>query len=94
MSKLESQAHQYTPYDQIDKEQLKKDIEEIKATIGAPSEEDFQHLLKMERWGYILTASGFAIVLLLAIASITSGFLFWSLAIVAAVLISTGNVGR
>ena len=51
MSRLESQTHQYTPYDQIDKEQLRIDIEEAKATIGAPSEEDFQHLLKMRDGG-------------------------------------------
>ena len=94
MSRIESQTHQYTPYEQIDKEQLKKDIEDAKATIGAPSEEDFQHLLKMERWGRLLTASGFAIILFLAIEGISSGFLFWSLALVSAILISTGNVGR
>jgi len=94
MSKFESQSHQYTSYDQIDKEQLKQDIEEAKASIGAASEEDFQHLLKMERWGRMFTASGFAIILLLAVADISSGGLFWTLGIIAALLISTGNVGR
>jgi len=94
MSKLESPTSQYTPYSEIDQEQLKKDIEEAKATIGAPSQEDFEHLLKMERWGYMFTFSGFSIVLFLAIAGISSGFLFWSLAIVAAILISIGNLGR
>ena len=98
MSKLESQSHQYTPYDQIDKEQLKKDIEEAKATIGAASEEDFQHLLKMERWGRIATFSGFLLVFAIGLMELSSGglggFAFWSLAFVAAALISTGNVGR
>ena len=98
MSKLESQSHQYTPYDQIDKEQLKKDIEEAKATIGTPSEEDFQHLLKMEKWGRMFTFSGYFLIALISAVELglggLSGFIFWPLAIVAAVLISTGNVGR
>jgi len=93
MSKLKSMSQQYTPYDQIDKEQLKKDIEEAKATIGAPSEEDFQHLKKMERWGYMFTASGFATLIAITALGLT-GFAFWSLAIISALLISTGNVGR
>ena len=41
----------YAKYEDIDKEQLQKDIEEIKETLGAANEEDFQHLLKLERWG-------------------------------------------
>ncbi len=93
MSKMESQSHQYTPYEQIDKEQLRIDIEEAKKTIGNPSEEDFQHLLKMERWGYMFTASGFVILIAITALSLT-GFAFWSLAIISALLISTGNVGR
>jgi fatty acid desaturase len=98
MSRLESQSHQYTPYDQIDKEQLRKDIEEAKATIGEASQEDFEHLLKMERWGRMFTASGFALTIAIAISEMSSGgmsgFIFWPLAIIAAILISTGNVGR
>jgi len=98
MSKLESQSHQYTPYDQIDKEQLKKDIEEAKATIGDPTEEDFQHLLKMERWGRIATFSGYFLIVLISAIELAlgglSGFIFWPVALVSAILISTGNVGR
>ncbi len=94
MSRVESQTHQYTPYNQIDKEQLRIDIEEAKATIGEATQEDFEHLLKMERWGRMATFSGFAIIIYLAFAGISSGFAFWSLGFVAAVLISTGNIGR
>jgi len=98
MSKLESQSHQYTPYDQIDKEQLKKDIEEAKATIGDPTEEDFQHLLKMERWGRMATFSGYFLIALISALELTTAginpIMFWFLAIVSALLISTGNVGR
>ncbi len=94
MSKVESHAQkQYTPYEQIDKEQLKIDIEEAKKSIGDPTQEDFKHLLKMERWGYIFTASGFAILIAITALSLT-GFAFWSLAIISAILISTGNIGR
>jgi len=98
MSKLESQSHQYTPYDQIDKEQLKKDIEEARDSIGEASEEDFQHLLKMERWGRTATFSGYFLALLISLIELSSGgigtFMFWFLATVSALLISTGNVGR
>jgi len=98
MSRLVSQSHQYTPYDQIDKEQLKKDIEEAKASIGEATEEDFQHLLKMERWGRRFTFSGYLLIAIISIAELAlgglSGLVFWSLAIVSALLISTGNVGR
>lgn len=98
MSKLESQSHQYTPYDQIDQEQLKKDIDEAKATIGEATEEDFQHLLKMERWGIMATFSGFFLIAAISLMELSSvglgGFAYWTLAIIAAILISTGNVGR
>jgi len=98
MSKLESQSHQYTPYDQIDKEQLKKDIEEARDSIGEATEEDFQHLLKMERWGRTATFSGYFLALLISLIELSSGgigtFMFWFLAVVSALLISTGNVGR
>jgi fatty acid desaturase len=98
MSHIETPQTKYTPYDQIDKEQLKKDIEEAKATVGVANEEDFQHLLKMERWGRMFTFSGYSLILALSIAELMLGglssFIFWSLAILAAIFISTGNVGR
>lgn len=49
MSRLESQSHQYTAYEKVNQEQLKEDIESVKKTIGVPTQEDFQHLLKLER---------------------------------------------
>lgn len=98
MSKLKLQSYQYTPYELIDKEQLKIDIEEAKAKIGNPSEEDFQHLLKMERWGRTYTFLGYFLILAIAVTELTMGTLssplFWSLAILSAILISTGNIGR
>jgi len=97
MSQLASQTHQYTPYDEIDKEQLKRDIEEAKEKIGNPSQEDFEHLLKMERWGRAFTFSGYlmiAVISLLELYAGLSSWAFWPLAIVAALLISTGNVAR
>jgi len=98
MSNIETPQAKYTPYDQIDKEQLKKDIEKAKATIGNPTEKDFQHLLKMERWGRMFTFTGYFLIAVISIAELAlggiSGFAFWSVAILAAIFISTGNVGR
>jgi fatty acid desaturase len=87
----------FTPYEQINQEQLKADIEAIKETIGTPNEEDFQHLLKLERWGRYATFSGYGIIALLSIAELflgLGGVIFWSIALLSALLISTGNVSR
>jgi len=97
MSRLEVQGSQYTRYEDIDKEQLQKDIEEAKATIGEATQEDFEHLLKMERWGRAFTFSGYLMIAVISIAEIAMGglgYLFWVFAIIAGLLISTGNVAR
>jgi len=94
----EEKEHLYARYEDVDKEQLEKDIDAIKETMGAVGEEDFQHLLKLERWGRIATFSGYGLIAVLSILELSagglSGLLFWSVAIVAALLISTGNVAR
>jgi len=98
MSKVESPTPTYTPYAQVDKEQLRIDIEAVKEEIGLPNQEDFQHLLKLERWGRIATFSGYALIAILSAIELFAGgistLLFWSMALLAAVLISTGNVFR
>ena len=101
MSKVEQlnrdEKTEYARYEDVDKEQLEKDIDAIKETMEPVGEEDFQHLLKMERWGRIATFSGYGLILLLAIIEAISGvgsLLFWTVGIVAAILISTGNVAR
>ena len=97
MSKVESPISTYTPYDQVDKEQLCKDIEAVKDNIGAATQEDFQHLLKLERWGRFATFSGYALIAVLSVIELFLGLstlLFWSMAFIAAALISTGNISR
>jgi len=92
-----SESTEYARYEEVDKEQLEKDIDAIKETMKPVDEEDFQHLLKMERWGRLATFGGYGLILLLAIIGLfteVGSVLFWSVAIVAAVLISTGNVSR
>ena len=87
----------FTPYAQIDKEQLKNDIEAIKETIGNPNEEDFQHLLKMERWGRVATFSGYGLIAIVSLIELiwgVSGLFFWSMALVSALLICIGNLSR
>jgi len=86
-------AHKYTDYKDIDQEQLQKDIDAIKGTLGPVTQEDFDHLLKLERWGRSFTFSGFLIILLLNIYEVT-GLLFWASAVLGAVLMAFGNVGR
>jgi fatty acid desaturase len=88
----------YARYEDVDKEQLQKDIEEARASLGKVGEEDFQHLLKLERWGRIATFSGYGLIVVLSLLELSGGglsaFVFWPLAVVAAFLISTGNVAR
>jgi fatty acid desaturase len=86
-------VHHYTPYKDIDKDQLQKDVEAIKETIGDPTWEDFEHLLKLELWGRICTVSGFIIMTGSAYFAL-SGWEFWGLAVVAAILMGVGNVAR
>ena len=89
---------EYANYEDIDKEQLQRDIEDVKAQVGAPSKEDFQHLLKLERWGRMASASGYLLILIINLLELTDlkmgSFGFWSLAILSAVLIGVGNVSR
>jgi len=92
------EQHTYTPYEEIDKDALQKDIDDIKETIGAPNEEDFQHLLKMERWGRTGTYIGFGIILTMALYSFAGYTLpsaaFWVFALIAATFIGLANTSR
>jgi len=88
---------QYTAYNMVNQEALEKDIDDIKEHMEPVSEADFQHLLKMERWGRYATFSGYGIILLLSILGLVvelSTFIYVLLFIVSALLISTGNVSR
>ncbi len=88
----------YADYRDVDQEQLERDIDEIKVTIGSRTEEDFQHLLKLERWGRGSTIGGF--ILIFAIIALDYSdytmhpSVFWLFGVVAALLIGIGNVGR
>ncbi len=86
-------SNAYADYKDIDQEKLKDDIEAIQAEIGDPSWEDFQHLLKLERWGRIFAGLGYALVVFVSVMAF-SGFAYWSLAILAAVFIGISNVSR
>ena len=87
---------QYTPYEQVDQTQLQKEIENIKKEIKV-TYEDFEHLLKLEKWGKIATYSGFALIALVSILNSydsLSLFDFWFFGILGAFLIGVGNVSR
>jgi len=86
-------SKQYADYKDIDQEQLQIDIDNIKETIGDPTQEDFDHLLKLERWGRMFTFGGFALMVII-IATGMTGFSFWLLAIISAVSMGIGNVAR
>ena len=83
----------YASYKDVDKEQLQIDIDTIKDTIGDATQEDFKHLLKLKRWGKGSTLFGFFLIILISIFE-PNVFVFWSLAVISAVLIGVGNVGR
>ena len=91
-------AQEYTPYGDIDKAKLQKDIEDIKENLDPVNWEDFQHLLKLERWGRGSTLTGFFLIFLISFLEMShyhmSGFAFWAVAVVAAILIGVGNVAR
>jgi fatty acid desaturase len=85
---------QYARYEDVDKQQLESDINNIKETMPPVGEEDFQHLLKLERWSKMFTYSGYALIVFMAIFDISSEFSFWIFAIISAILIAIGNVTR
>ncbi len=91
-------TQQYAKYEDVDQEQLQKDIEKIKESIGSPTQEDFKHLLKLERWGRAFTYSGYGILFLITFLETTnmalSSVTFWLLALVAAINLGVGNVSR
>lgn len=87
----------FTDYAHIDKKQLHEDIEALKKEIGTATREDFQHLLKLERWGRFATFFGYILIAAISMSELLLGIsslFFWSVALLAAILISTGNVSR
>ena len=91
-------AQEYAKYDEIDQDQLQEDIEAIKKNIGTPTWEDFQHLLKLEKWGRALTFSGYFLISVISFLEAAgfglSGFAFWEMSIIAALAMGVGNVSR
>ena len=87
----------YAEYKNVDQEELQRDIEAIKKNITV-GEKDFQHLLKLEKWGRFSTVSGFVIIALVVIlSSYESGinkFDFWFFGVLGSFLIGVGNVAR
>jgi fatty acid desaturase len=81
----------------VDKDALQRDLEKIKKNLGPVGEKDFQHLLKLERWGRAFTLSGFFMIYVVTALEVSVGlgaFGFWTLGIIAAILIGVGNVTR
>ena len=90
-------GHQYARYEDINKEELQKDIEQIKKDLGPVGQKDFDHLLKLEKWQKILTYGGFFLIYVICSLELSfglSGFWFWALSVVSAVMIGVGNVAR
>jgi len=94
---LANKDKEYAPYNEVDKEELQQDIDAIKQTIQV-TQEDFEHLLKLKKWGKTATYSGFALIALVAIFGTHEGVLslldFWLFGIIGAFLIGVGNVAR
>jgi len=92
-----SADHVFTKYEDVDKDLFQKDIEAIKEKIGPVSQDDFQHLLKLERWSRAATYGGFFMIYVVAALEVSIGlssFGFWTLGIIAAILVGVGNVTR
>ncbi|MFT7002797.1 MAG: fatty acid desaturase [Sulfurimonas sp.] len=92
-----SVTYEYARYEDIDKDMLQKDLEDIKANLGPVGQKDYMHLLKLQRWGRASTLSGFFLIYVATALELSinlSAFIFWILAILAAILIGVGNVSR
>ena len=87
----------YTNYQDVDKEQLQIDIDNIKLTLGTPTQEDFNHLLKLERWGRGATLFGYGLIVLICFLEMQYDIsILYTILIglLSAILIATGNVSR
>lgn len=91
---------EYTDYRDVDQEQLQRDIEDIKKVIKI-QKKDFEHLLKLERWGRGSTIIGSLIIALVVIVSsgdvdgvVLEQFDFWLFGLGGAFLVSVGNLAR
>ncbi|WP_455756870.1 fatty acid desaturase family protein [Sulfurimonas sp.] len=91
-------TQKYADYRDVDQAQLQRDIDQIKETIGATNEVDFQHLLKLERWGRGSTLFGFFLLIVISILDATNfgipSLIFWIVGVISAIFIGVGNVGR
>lgn len=88
---------EYASYQDIDKDQFQIDIEEAKSKIGAPKQEDLDHLIKLEKWGRMATFSGFIIILILSVLETSmeiGSIVFWIMAVLSGSLIGLGNLSR
>jgi len=90
-------THKYTEYRDVNQKQLELDIDAIKVTIGERTQEDFQHLLKLERWGRTATILGFSLIVFLSVSlhfETISALVFWFFGVIGALMIAVGNVSR
>jgi len=97
-------SHQYADYKDVNQEELQHDIDAIKVTIGERTQEDFDHLLKLELWGRIGTFGGFVLIMFAVILGTPMGVELtaiempsvfrWILGFAGAFMMAAGNVGR
>ena len=91
-------AHVYADYKDVDQQELERDIDAIKETIGGRTQEDFDHLLKLEIWGRLATIFGFALIGTVSVLSVMSDnpstTFYWIGGFIGAILMGVGNVGR
>lgn len=91
---------EYTDYRDVDQEQLQCDIEDIKKVLKV-EKKDFDHLLKLEKWGRASTIIGSLIIALVVIIGsdtiegiVLETFDFWLFGLAGAFLVSVGNMSR
>jgi fatty acid desaturase len=88
----------FARYEDIDKEQLQEDIDSVKETIGTPTWDDFQHLLKLEKWGRALTYTGYLLMFMIIVFNTSdtglSNIAFYLAIIISALALGIGNVSR
>ena len=90
--------NEYTPYESVDKEKLKNEIEEIKKHLK-PNKEDLKHLKKMILWTRMSFYSGFLLIALMIFLRYAtdieiSSFIFWSISILGAIVIGFANFSK
>jgi fatty acid desaturase len=97
-NKINNAPKGYANYHDVNQDELKNDINTIKKSIGDANWKDFEHLLKLKRWGKTFAISGLLLIFSVVFAYYSqfsiSSFVYWGVGFLGSMLLAIANVAR